>query len=61
MATNKKTDEAEVIRFTKEQFLKSMTYMDRRDALTVLLEDGKEYSKEEVNEILGGFYGKKEA
>lgn len=61
MAADKKKDETEVIRFTKEQFLKSMTYMERRDALTVLLEDGKEYSKEEVNEILDEFYGKKEA
>lgn len=58
MATKK--DAAEVLRFTKAQIIKSKTYMDRRDALTVLLEDGKEYSKDEVNEILNGFYGKKE-
>lgn len=58
MATKK--DDSEVIRFTKEQLIKSKSYMDRRDALTVLLEDGKEYSKDEVNEILDGFYGKKE-
>lgn len=51
----------EVATFTKEQLVKSKTYMDRRDALTVLLEDGKEYSKDEVNEILNGFYGKKKA
>lgn len=50
---------AKVITFTKEQLVKSKTYMDRRDALTVLLEDGKEYSKDEVNKILDGFYGKK--
>lgn len=55
-----KKDDSEVIRFTKEQLIKSNSYMDRRDALTVLLEDGKEYSKDEVNEILDGFYGKKE-
>ncbi len=55
MATKK-----EVIRFTKAQLVKSKTYMDRRDALTVLLEDVKEYSKEEVNEMLDRFYGKKE-
>lgn len=58
MATKK--DAAKVLRFTKAQIIKSKTYMDRRDALTVLLEDGKEYSKDEVNEILNGFYGKKE-
>lgn len=58
MATKK--DGSEVIRFTKEQLIKSKSYMDRRDALTVLLEGGKEYSKDEVNEILDGFYGKKE-
>lgn len=41
--------------FTKVQLVKSQKYYHRRDALNALLEDGKEYSFVQVDEILNKF------
>ena len=43
------------MKFGKEQILSSKKYEYRRDALGVILEDGKEYSFKEVDELLDGF------
>lgn len=44
----KKTD----ITFSKEQLIKSSKYKHSIDLVSVLLEDGKRYSLEEVNKMI---------
>lgn len=41
--------------FTKEQILSSKRYQDRRDAISVVLEDGKSYFLAEVDEMIEKF------
>lgn len=41
--------------FQKESILASAKYANRRDALSVLLEDNKDYTLEEVDTILENF------
>lgn len=53
------TEEKQPVKFTKAQLLKSTRYSDRRDALSVLLEDDKSYSHKEVETILDKFLKKK--
>lgn len=36
------------VRYDKEQLLQSVRYADKRDLLAALLEDGRQYSHEEV-------------
>ena len=48
----KNTENKTEYEFTKEQFLKSKTYGKHRDLLTVLLDDNKTYSKEQVDNII---------
>lgn len=45
----------ETVKFPKEQLLLSNRYKNRKDILGVLLEDGKEYSFEQVNALLDEF------
>lgn len=47
------------IKFTKSQILKSARYSARKDALSVLLEEDKLYSHEDVAKILDKFLKKK--
>lgn len=59
MASKSKADE-EVIEtvstFSKEQILSADKYSNRKDILGVLLEDGKEYSFEQVDALMDQFY-----
>lgn len=41
--------------FSKEAILKSKRWANRRDALSFLLTDGKEYSHEDVTNILNDY------
>lgn len=41
--------------FTKEQILFSKRYQDRRDVISVVLEDGKSYFLAEVDEMIEKF------
>ena len=41
--------------FTKEAIMKSKRWIHRRDALSFLLEDGKEYTHQDVETILNDF------
>lgn len=41
--------------FSKEQILCSQKYKNRRDALGVILTDGKMYTKEDVDSLLDKF------
>lgn len=40
---------------TKEQYLRSQKYRHCRDALAVILEDGKTYSADKVEKMLDAF------
>lgn len=51
----KEAKAADVPRFTKDQLLDSKRYADRRDALSVLLEDEKTYTQAEADTLLDGF------
>ena len=50
-----KQTEPVVDKFTKEQILASKQYSNRRDVLGVILDDKKEYSTAEVDDILDNF------
>lgn len=41
--------------FSKQAFVLSKTYKPHRDLLRVLLEDGKVYTKPEVNKMIDGY------
>lgn len=41
--------------FNKEQLISSKKFMNNKDVLNALLEDNKEYSESEVNEIIENF------
>lgn len=41
--------------YNKEQLISSKKFMNNKDVLSVLLEDDKEYSESEVNEIVENF------
>lgn len=50
----------EVLKFSKKQFVTSQRFAKRKDLVNALLEDGKEYSIKEVEDIIHNFlYGKK--
>ncbi len=55
--TNAKAAEAPVtgIAYTKEQLLASKRYANRRDVISVLLEDGKTYTSTEVDALIEKF------
>lgn len=53
--TETKTVEQIAVTYTKEQILCSRKYKYRRDALGVVLADGKEYTIEEVDTLLDEF------
>lgn len=55
MTTKTKPAEQEVETFTKEQLLSAKKYSNRKDILGVLLEDGKEYSFEQVDTLMDDF------
>lgn len=44
--------------FSKEQILASAKYSNRRDLLTVLLEDGKSYTAEQVEQVMNDWFKK---
>ena len=49
----------EIKKCSKEQFLKSKTFQDQKDLVNALLEDGKEYTVEEVKKIIDDFLNAK--
>ena len=46
---------ASEIKYSKEQILSSVTFVDHHDMLDALLTDRKEYTVEEVNNIMDGW------
>jgi hypothetical protein len=66
MATRKKTtaepvktDAVAPVVFTKQKVLTFKRYANRRDLLSVLLKDGKEYTIEQVDSLINEFMTKK--
>lgn len=61
MATRKKAATAQEptitapVVFPKERVLTFKRYADRRDLLSVLLEDGKEYTHDQVQNLIDNF------
>lgn len=61
--TTVKTTDAQTVgktesKYSKEQILASATFANRRDILNALLDDGKEYTIAEVNNIMNGWLKK---
>lgn len=61
MATRKKATTAQeppitaLVVFSKERVLTFKRYADRRDLLSVLLEDGKEYTHDQIDGLIKDF------
>lgn len=55
MAKTKVVEDQEVVTFLKEQLLSAEKYSNRKDILGVLLEDGKEYSFDQVDTLMDEF------
>ena len=51
----KETDGTSVIRYTKDQLIRSERYRNQRDLLCALLDDRKVYSATEAEEIVNQF------
>lgn len=51
----KEVNEKQEAKFTKEQILASKKYTNRRDALSAILADGKEYTCTQVDSLLDEF------
>ena len=49
---------SEPVRFSKANLLTVRRFEDRRDLLTALLDDGKQYSVQEAEDIMNGFLRK---
>lgn len=47
------------IMFTREQLLNSKTFQDKRDILSVILEDEQEYSLADVHQLIREFLERK--
>lgn len=46
--------------FSKSQLLVSNKYIDRKDALSALLNDGQQYTLAQVDKLVSDFYGESE-
>jgi hypothetical protein len=49
------TTETDTAAHTKEQLLASQKYANRRDVISALLEDGKTYTLNEVEELMNAY------
>lgn len=58
MAEKKETQGT--VTFPKDKLLQSLKYANRKDVLNVVLEDGKEYSFEEVDKRINAFMKRKD-
>ncbi|MFC4805558.1 hypothetical protein [Filifactor villosus] len=54
----KKEGKADVLKYSKQALLSSSSVEGNRDVLSVVLEDDKEYTMEEVKKLLAQFNGK---
>ncbi len=52
---DKEPTKVSAVKYTKAQIIKSAKYSNRRDVLSVLLQDDKEYSLDEVDTLINKF------
>lgn len=55
MTAKNKVEKIEELKFTKGQILESNKYKHQRDVLNVVLEYGRDYSLEEVDDLVDKF------
>lgn len=55
MTSKTKPADIKVVTFPKEQLISANKYSNRKDILRTLLEDGKEYSFEQVDRLMDDF------
>ena len=55
LAEIKKNEKSKEQRFYKEQFITSKNYRGRRDLLNAILDDGREYTTEEVETMIAEY------
>ena len=52
MKTSKKENKITEEKYTKNQIIKSKTFIDNKDLLNAILKEDKSYSKQEINKII---------
>ena len=55
MKTSKKENKVTEEKYTKNQIVKSKTFIDNKDLLNAVLKEDKSYSKKEINEIIENY------
>lgn len=53
--TEKKTEKAEVVKYTKDQILSAKKYKHNKDVVNVVLKDDQLYTLEEVDKLIEKF------
>ena len=55
MKTSKKENKITEEKYTKNQIIKSKTFIDNKDLLNAILKEDKRYSKQEINKIIENY------
>ena len=55
MKTSKKENKINEEKYTKNQIIKSKTFIDNKDLLNAILKEDKSYSKQEINKIIENY------
>lgn len=55
MKTSKKENNVTEEKYTKNQIVKSKTFINNKDLLNAILKDDKSYSKQEINKIIENY------
>ena len=55
MKTSKKESKITEEKYTKNQIVRSKTFIDNKDLLNAVLKEDKSYSKQEINKIIENY------
>ena len=55
MKTSKKENKITEEKYTKNQIVRSKTFIDNKDLLNAILKEDKSYSKKEINKIIENY------
>ena len=55
MKKSKKENKITEEKYTKNQIIKSKTFIDNKDLLNAILKEDKSYSKQEINKIIENY------
>lgn len=55
MKTSEKENKITEEKYTKNQIIKSKTFIDNKDLLNAILKEDKSYSKQEINKIIENY------